>query len=119
MKLAVDHAEMVNRLVLFDAAGTYFPGYTDLQSVFDARDVASVNRLFAMLTPHPRPIPEFIAKNLVRRRTHSALVRREDSTGAFMVLRCWSSMVAGISRQPRAPGFRCKAWSPSWGHSRR
>jgi len=67
MKLALEHPEMVDRMVLFDAAGVYFQGYSDLETVFDAKDVAGVNRLFSLLTPKPRPIPEFVAKDLARR----------------------------------------------------
>ncbi len=67
MKLALDDAGMVDRLVLFDAAGVYFQGYTELETVFDARDAAGVNRLFAILTPHPRTIPNFVADDLARR----------------------------------------------------
>lgn len=67
MKLALDHPEMVDRMVLFDAAGVYFQGYSELGAVFDAKDVAGVNRLFSTLTPNPRPIPQFVAKNVARR----------------------------------------------------
>jgi len=67
MKLALDEPEMVDRLVLFDAAGLYFKGYSELETVFDAKDVAGVKRLFSMLTPNPPTIPEFMAKDLARR----------------------------------------------------
>ena len=67
MKLAHDDAALVDRLVLFDAAGVYFQGYTDLQSAFDAKDPGGVTRLFSLLSPHPRPIPEFVARDLARR----------------------------------------------------
>ena len=67
MKLAVDDPVMVDRLVLFDAAGIYFPAYTQLETIFDVRDVAGVHRLFALMTPDARPLPDFVARDLVRR----------------------------------------------------
>ena len=67
MKLATDDAAMVNRLVLFDAAGTYFPGSSELGQVFDAKDADGVRRLMGMLTPNPQRMPDFIARDLARR----------------------------------------------------
>ncbi len=67
MKLALDDAPMVDRLVLFDAAGVYFPGYADLDKVFDAKDRAGIDRLFSILSPNPRPIPAFVARDIARR----------------------------------------------------
>ena len=67
MKLAADRPNLVRRLVLFDAAGVYFPGYTNLPATFDARDVNGVRQLFARLTPAPPPLPDFVAEDLVRR----------------------------------------------------
>ncbi len=67
MKLALDDAPMVDRLVLFDAAGIYFPGYASLDTVFDVRDRAGIDRLLSLLSPNPRPIPAFVAKDLARR----------------------------------------------------
>ncbi len=67
MKLAADDTGMVDRLVLFDSAGVYFQGYSQLQTIFDAKDVAGIRRLFSILTPHPRPIPEFVGRDLARR----------------------------------------------------
>ena len=67
MKLALDDPGLVSRLVLFDSAGVYFQGYSGIEAIFDAKDPAGVDRLFALLTPHPRSIPTFVANNLVRR----------------------------------------------------
>ena len=67
MKLSLDYGSMVERLVVFDAAGVYFSGYSSLEEVFDARDAAGVNRLFAILTPHPRALPDFVARDIARR----------------------------------------------------
>ena len=67
MKMALVDAPMVNRLILFDAAGVYFPGYTSLDQAFDVTDRAGIDHLFSMLSPNPRPIPAFVARDLARR----------------------------------------------------
>ncbi len=67
MKLAIDDAPMVDRMVLFDAAGVYFPGYSDLGDVFVPADVAGVGRLMSLLTPHPPRLPEFLERDVMRR----------------------------------------------------
>jgi len=67
MRLAAEHPAMVKRLVVFDSAGVYFPGGFALEAVFDAKDEAGAKRLFGMLTPNPKPIPPFVARDLVRR----------------------------------------------------
>ena len=85
MKLAADHPALVNRLVLFDAAGVYFPGYTDLAAAFEVRDVQGVRRLFARLTPHPQPIPDFVADHLARR----------IQANAWVIRRSMAAMVTG------------------------
>ena len=67
MKMALDEPGRVRRLVLFDSAGVYFPGYTEVEKVSDVRDAAGVRRLIGILTPNPPPIPEFVAADLARR----------------------------------------------------
>ena len=67
MKLALDEAPMVRRLVLFDSAGVYFAGYTNVERVSDVKDGAGVNRLLQALTPHPPKIPGFVERDLLRR----------------------------------------------------
>ncbi len=78
MKLATDDGPMVNRLVLFDAAGTYFAGSSELGPVFDAKDSAGVRRLMAMLTPHPPRMPEFVARDAARRIQENAWVTKRS-----------------------------------------
>jgi pimeloyl-ACP methyl ester carboxylesterase len=73
MKLALDHPEMVDRLMVYDSAGIYFPA-TFEADLFTPHDTAGVRRLIAMLTPKPRPIPEFAARAALRKLRRNAWV---------------------------------------------
>lgn len=66
MKLTLDHPEMVDRLVVYDSAGIYFPATFD-GSLFVPTDVAGVTHLRAVLSPKPAVLPEFAAKAAVRK----------------------------------------------------
>ena len=61
MKLALDHPEMVDRLVVYDSAGVYFPATWEPE-LFTPVDLAGVRKLMAILSPKPRPLPEFAAE---------------------------------------------------------
>jgi pimeloyl-ACP methyl ester carboxylesterase len=73
MKLALDHPEMVDRLMVYDSAGIYFPA-TFEADLFTPHDTAGVRKLIAMLTPEPRPIPEFAARAALRKLRRNAWV---------------------------------------------
>jgi pimeloyl-ACP methyl ester carboxylesterase len=77
LKLALDHPEMVDRLVVYDSAGIYFPA-TFGPELFTPNDVAGVRRLTAMLTPNPRKMPEFVAKAALRKLQANAWVIRRS-----------------------------------------
>lgn len=77
LKLALDHPEMVDRLVVYDSAGIYFPATFDPE-LFTPSNVAGVRRLAAMLTPNPTHMPEFIAKAAVRKLQGNAWVIRRS-----------------------------------------
>ncbi len=66
MKLALDHPEMVDRLVLYDSAGIYFPA-TFGPDLFVPVDEAGISRLVKILSPVPRVIPDFAARAMLRR----------------------------------------------------
>ena len=66
MKLAIDRPEMVDRLVIYDSAGVYFPA-TFAAELFTPTDAAGLNHLMTMLTPKPIKLPEFAAKDAIRR----------------------------------------------------
>jgi pimeloyl-ACP methyl ester carboxylesterase len=78
MKLAADESSLVNRLVLFDAAGVYFPENENLMDLFDVRDAAGANRLVSRLTPRVQKLPEFIGRDLARRIQRNVWVVRRS-----------------------------------------
>lgn len=77
MKLALDHPALVNRLVVYDSAGIYFPATFDAD-LFTPTDTAGVRRLLAMLTPHPQPMPDFMARAALRKLKKNAWVIRRS-----------------------------------------
>jgi pimeloyl-ACP methyl ester carboxylesterase len=73
MKMTLDHPEMVDRLVVYDSAGVYFPA--DFGSeLFVPTNAPGISRLMKMLSPHPQPIPEFVERAVLRRIAHNGWV---------------------------------------------
>ncbi len=79
MKLALDHPEMVDRLVIYDSAGVYFPATWEPE-LFTPADVVGVKKLMAMLSPMPRPLPNFAAEAALRKLERNAWVIRRSMT---------------------------------------
>lgn len=77
MKLALERPQAVNRLVIYDSAGVYFPA-TFGPELFTPDDVAGVRKLMAMLTPHPQPMPDFVARAALRKLQRNAWVIRRS-----------------------------------------
>jgi pimeloyl-ACP methyl ester carboxylesterase len=77
MKLAVDHPEMVDRLVVYDSAGIYFPA-TFAPDLFTPNDVAGVKKLHDMLSPKPFNPPNFLGEAVVRKLQGNAWVVRRS-----------------------------------------
>jgi pimeloyl-ACP methyl ester carboxylesterase len=77
MKLAVDHPEMVDRLVVYDSAGIYFPA-TFAPDLFTPNDVAGVKKLHDMLSPKPFHPPAFVGEAVVRKLQGNAWVVRRS-----------------------------------------
>lgn len=73
LKLTVDHPELVDRLVVYDSAGIYFPATFDV-SLFTPRDGPGLERLQAMLTPHPATLPSFVQRAAIRKLDRNAWV---------------------------------------------
>jgi pimeloyl-ACP methyl ester carboxylesterase len=65
MKLALDHPKIVDRLVIYDSAGTYFPANFGAE-LFIPTDAPGVSRLLSVLSPHPRPIPDFAMRAVLQ-----------------------------------------------------
>jgi len=64
-KVAVDHPERVNRLVLMDSAGLKMPPEFDSR-LFTPTTPAELEHLGAMLMPHPPAVPRFVALDMLR-----------------------------------------------------
>ena len=66
LKLALDHPEAVNRVVIYDAAGlrTNMP---DPGNTFVINEPEDVDRLVAKMEPGMKPLPRFVARDAVRR----------------------------------------------------
>ena len=73
MKLAADHPEVVDRLVLLDSAGVYFPLTYDT-SLFTPTDAAGLDTLLNRLTPKRVELPSFVARDFLRRSAMNAWV---------------------------------------------
>jgi pimeloyl-ACP methyl ester carboxylesterase len=82
MKLALDHPALVDRLMVYDSAGIYFPA-TFGPDLFTPKDTAGVRKLMGMLTPKPVELPEFAARAALRRLEKNAWVLQR-STVAMM-----------------------------------
>ncbi len=78
MKLAADHPTLVDRLVLYDSAGVYFPLDYEPSSLFTPTDVAGLETLLARLTPRPVKLPGFVTRDFLRRSKRNAWVLRRS-----------------------------------------
>ncbi len=77
MRLTADHPERVDRLVLYDSAGVYFPRDYGA-SLFTPTDVAGLDTLMSRLTPKPVKLPGFVARDFLRRSAKNAWVLRRS-----------------------------------------
>ena len=66
LKLTIDHPALVDRLVVYDSAGIYFPAPYNA-ALFTPTDTAGLHRLLNILSPEPRPLPEFAARAAIRK----------------------------------------------------
>ena len=73
MKLTADHPELVDKLVLYDSAGVYFP-LDYAPSLFTPTDAAGLDALLARLTPRRIKLPGFVARDFLRRSRKTAWV---------------------------------------------
>jgi len=83
-KLTVDRPDLVDRLVLYDSAGIYFPATFDA-SLFTPTDRAGLTHLTGMLQPMPSNLPGFIADAAIEK------LQR----GAWVVTRSVNAMTSG------------------------
>lgn len=64
LKFAAEHPERVRRLILLDSAGLKFEAKNG--SALRPKTEADLAHMMEILTPHPRPIPGFIARQILR-----------------------------------------------------
>ncbi|MGD0734043.1 MAG: alpha/beta hydrolase [Terracidiphilus sp.] len=72
-RVAFDHPERIRHLMLFDSAGVYEKPSWDT-NLFTPNTPAELDQLNALLSPHPQPIPAFVARDLLRRSRQRAWV---------------------------------------------
>lgn len=77
--MASEHPERVSRLMLFDAAGLYEKPDWDTR-LFTPTTPAQLDQLEALLTPHPKKIPGFIAQDILRESYRDAWVIHRSVT---------------------------------------
>jgi pimeloyl-ACP methyl ester carboxylesterase len=73
MKLTLDHPELVDRLVVYDSAGVYFPASFGSE-LFVPTDAPGVTRLLKILSPHPRTMPDFVTSDVLRKMARNGWV---------------------------------------------
>ena len=65
LKLAIDHPDIVDRVVVYDSAGIRHQLVGGAQ-IFHPTDGASLQRLADLLEPHAKPMPEFVRRDALR-----------------------------------------------------
>jgi len=66
LKLALDHPEMVDRVVVYDGVGIKFPlPYSPLE-LFHPEDGPAVQKLFTLMEPTAPPLPRFLRRDILR-----------------------------------------------------
>jgi pimeloyl-ACP methyl ester carboxylesterase len=66
LKLAIDHPDRVDRVVVYDAAGLRFEGAEGRSKSFQPTTPEQVNALFHTMEPEMKPMPDFVARDMVR-----------------------------------------------------
>jgi len=66
LKLALDHPEMVDRVVVYDSAGIRQQVVGGAQ-IFHPTDGPSLQHLFSLLEPNAKPLPRFVRRDLLRK----------------------------------------------------
>lgn len=82
--VALDQPRRVSRLMLFDSAGMWFQPSFDT-NLFTPQTSEQVNQLMALVTLNPKPMPEFVKADFIRR------TKRDG----WVVQRALASLIAG------------------------
>jgi pimeloyl-ACP methyl ester carboxylesterase len=74
LKLALDHPDMVDRVVVYDGVGIRFtPNYKPLE-LFHPTDGPEVQKLFSLMEPTAVALPRFIRRDILRAMGNNQLV---------------------------------------------
>lgn len=65
LKLALDHPDVIDRVVVYDSAGLRF-NLPYPASVFHPQTTDDVQRLFTLMDPERKPLPLFVRRDLLR-----------------------------------------------------
>ena len=84
LKLALDHPELVDRVVIYDSAGIHHQVGGGAR-IFHPTNGAELQRLADLLEPHAKPMPEFVLRDALR----------EIGEGQWVVDRSMASMETG------------------------
>jgi pimeloyl-ACP methyl ester carboxylesterase len=76
-KMALEHPEMVDRLVLDDAAGLKYQVSFE-RTAFVPTDAAGLDRLFALLIPKPPTLPPFAVRATLRKIAHDGKIIQQN-----------------------------------------
>jgi len=66
LKLALDHPEMVDRVVVYNNVGIRFNLTYSPTELFHPQDGAGVQRLFSMMEPTAPPLPGFVRRDILK-----------------------------------------------------
>jgi len=65
LKLALDHPDLIDRVVVYDSAGIPFD-ISDPKTLFEPQTTDDVQRLFSIMEPNAKPMPMFLRRDLLR-----------------------------------------------------
>ena len=65
LRLALDHPELIDRVVVYDSAGTRFE-LNEPKKLFEPQTTDDVQRLFSIMEPNEKPFPMFLRRDLLR-----------------------------------------------------
>lgn len=94
LKLALDHPELIDRVVVYDPAGTRFE-LKEPKKLFEPETTDDVQRLFSTMEPDAKPIPMYVRRDLLR----------AIQDNRWTIDRNLSSFNEGDLLEPRLPSF--------------
>jgi pimeloyl-ACP methyl ester carboxylesterase len=94
LKLALDHPELVDRVVVYDAAGLRFQ-LNEPRKLFEPQTTDDVQKLFSTMEPDAKPLPTYVRRGVLR------AIQQDQST----IDRNLASMKESDLLEPRLPSL--------------